>query len=155
MKNWLLLSVLLFAIAACTSQKKITNKALFHGIVGQKEKIVYSRVGLPTEINTANEGEKVLVYEVSERMMVGYSKSIKPAVTSQFDMDGQRDYDVDVWQIGDALSDAKSNTEYRTNKAFLKVYIDSTGTCTGFEQNLPKLQQEYYYDRLKKYIPEE
>jgi hypothetical protein len=70
-------------------------------------------------------------------------------------MDGQRDYDVDVWQIGDALSDAKSNTEYRTNKAFLKVYIDSTGTCTGFEQNLPKLQQEYYYDRLKKYIPEE
>lgn len=133
----------------------MTNKALYYGLVGQKENIIYSRIGMPSETYSSNEEQKVLVYEVSNNVMIGYSKNIKPAITPYIDYKGKRDYDVDIWQMADAQSDATGYAEYSLNTSALKVYIDNDGTCSWFEQNLPMLQQEYFYDRLKKYIPED
>ena len=131
------------------------NKAFYYGVVGQKEYVVYSRVGQPVTIHETEDGGKVLVYKVPKSVMTGQSKNIKPGITPFINSKGKREYDIDMVQISDAMSNAQDYSKYSLNTTALKIYINKNGICSRLEQNLPKLQQEYFYDRLKKYIPEE
>ena len=154
MKKIVLLPVLLFLITACSTQKKMINQAFYYGVMGQKENEVYARVGLPSKSYHTEDGGKVLVYEVPEIRMDGYSKNTEQGVTPRYNEKGKRVYDADMTKVVSAQSNAKLFSKYGTHMSNLCIYLDDEGICNRIDQNLPKVQLEYYYDRLKKYIPE-
>jgi len=154
MKKIIQLTICALLLGACSSLNKMTNEAFYHAVVGQTEKVVYARVGSPSKTYVTEDGGKVLVYEVPEKSFAGYSKNIQPALTRDFDDHGKPDYDVDIWQLTSAASDANKYAEYNMNITGMKIYFNKRGICTRVDQSLPKPQAEYYYHRLKKYVPE-
>lgn len=155
MKKLSLLPLILLFICACSGLKKMTNEAFYYGVVGQKEQNVYTRVGFPSSTYFADDGRKVLVYEIPEIEFKGYSKNIEPGIIPFIDYRGKRDYDVDIVRMTDAGSDARTFANYDSRMTDLKIYIDENGICNQVDHNLSKAQLNYFYDRLKRYIPED
>ena len=154
MKNLLTLALFLLFLAGCSGLEKMTNKAFYYAAVGQTEKEVYSRVGTPSRIETTTEGEKILVYEVPSKGMFKYPNKSQLSVKADPKLNGQK-YSWSVNPSVNTTTNAAEYQDYATNMTFLKIYLDKDGVCTRVEQNLQDPQLEFYYDRLKKYIPEE
>lgn len=155
MKNRKLLSLILLLLCACSGLKKMTNEAFYYGVVGQKEQDVYARVGFPSSTYFADDGRKVLVYEIPEIAFKSYSKNIEPGIIPSIDLRGKRDYNVDIRKVGEAGSDARTFAVYNPRMTDLKIYIDENGKCNQVDHNLSKAQLNYFYDRLKQYIPKD
>lgn len=154
MRNLLTLALFLLFLAGCSGLEKMTNKAFYYAAVGQTEKEVYSRVGTPSRIETSTEGDKILVYEVPSKGMFKYPNKSQVSVNPSPNPSGQK-YSWSVNPSVNTTTNAAEYQDYATNMTYLKIYLDKEGVCTRVEQNLQDPQLEFYYDRLKKYIPEE
>jgi len=155
MKKMIQLIICALLLGACSSLNKMTNEAFYHAVVGQTEKVVYARVGSPSNTYSEPEGEKILVYAIPIKGMYTYANTSKIKIGPQYNVkSGRQNYNVEIDESVNTSTNAPQYQVYQTNMTYLKIYLDRQGTCTKFEQNLMKPQLEYYYDRLKKYVPE-
>jgi hypothetical protein len=139
MKNLLFLLVLTILLNSCASTNKMANESIHNAIIGQNETIVCNRLGMPTRIEHASDGGKVMIYE-------HYSKGM--FLTPYRYKINYRD--------GIVLSGAKYSvtndpkyTIYQTNVSYLKVYLDKQGNAIRIEQTMPQEQLEIYHERFK------
>ena len=142
-------------LCSCSANKRLAEKAFYHALVGQNEMTIYSRLGAPTNVIATTDGGKLLKYEFYGKGLLiplshsgvaeeSYTATIKNKKTGA------------VYNIVTNPETAVSEySNYQTDIASLNVFIDKHGKCVNYEQNLPKEQLEYYYDQLRKYIPED
>jgi hypothetical protein len=44
---------------------------------------------------------------------------------------------------------------YQVDKSFLEIFLNKDGKCVRFQQDMTKSQLEQFYEKFKKYIPED
>jgi hypothetical protein len=139
MRNLLFLLVLPLLFGSCSTTEKLTNEAIHNAIVGQDEKIVCYRLGMPARTVPAPHGGKILIYEhYSKGMFLTPYKSkinYKDGIIL-----GGAEYRV--------TNDPKY-TIYATEVSYLKVYLDKQGKAVRIEHTLPQEQLEIYHERFK------
>ena len=132
----------------------MSNEAIHYAIVGQNEKMVYSRLGIPARILPTSDGGKKLIYEFHNRGMVTTPNKSKLTFNYSGDM---ADQDPHLnWQYSNV--NTKTNDDkyaiYQEDTSVLEVFLNKEGQCTRFQHNLSKMQLEPFYERFKKYIPQ-
>ncbi|NQU33602.1 MAG: hypothetical protein HQ521_10235 [Bacteroidetes bacterium] len=154
MKNLFFLLFMTILLNSCATTNKMTNEAIHHAIIGQNEKSIYSRVGIPTSIVPAPDGGKIMIYEYYSKGM--YTTPYKSKVTYNANRNLTGDREGLILRLGEntATNDPKY-TIYEKNVSYLKAYLDKQGNCVRFEQNLPKEQLEMYHERFKHYLPKD
>lgn len=151
----LLVIVLALSFSACTTPNKLANEAIYHAIVGENEKTVISRLGMPTNIIQQADGGKIMVYEhYTKGMFTTPYKSVITYNSSSKSLTGKSAGLAINSGVNTATNDP-SYTIHETNVVSLKVFFDKQGKCIRFEQDLPKEQLGIYQQRFEKYIPKE
>lgn len=70
----------------------MTNEAIFHAIVGQNEKIVFKRLGIPARIIQTPDDGKKLIYEIQSRGKVSTLNKSKLTFNYLRDMANQEQH---------------------------------------------------------------
>lgn len=155
MKNPMILLVLTIMFNSCTSINRLTNKAIFHAVAGQNENDIYSRLGMPTETQRTPDGGKKLIYELHSKGMVSNPNKSKLTFNYLGDMANQEPHlNWKYSTINTETNDPKYKI-YNVDKSFLELILNNDGKCVRFQQNMTKSQLEQFYERFKKYIPED
>ena len=155
MKNSLVLFVLTILFSSCATTNKMSNEAIHYAIVGQNERIVYKRLGVPARTSPNPDGGKILIYEYQSKGM--FTTPNKSKIT--FDYSGDmNDLDphtnLQFSSVNTETNDPKY-TIYETDVSYLKVFLNKQGNCDKIDHNLSKEQLEFYYKRFKQYIPKD
>ena len=145
--------MLTILFSSCTTLNKMTNKAIHYAIVGQNEKTIYSRVGIPKSIIPASDGGKILLYESYSKGMFTTPYKSKVTYSANKDLLGNREGVTFNSGANTETNDPKY-TIYQNDVSLLKVFMNKQGKCVRFEQNLTRNQLEMYYEQFKRYIPE-
>jgi len=151
MKKLPFLLVITILFTFCASSNKMANKAFYHALVGQDEMTVYSRLGAPTNIVTSWDGGKILIYEFYTKGMFVAPELGEPSRNS-WEFTNKKTgavYDIKTYSI----KNSSGNTSYQIDVNSLIVFLDKQGKCLRFEQDLPREKLEFYFERLKGYIP--
>lgn len=130
----------------------MANEAIYYSIVGQNEKIIRSRIGIPSSIVPAPDGGRIIIYESYIKGMFTTPYKSKVTYSAKRDLTGNREGFVYHSGVNKATNDPKY-TIYQTDVSYLKIYLNKQGDCIRFEQNLPRKQLEMFYEQFKKYIP--
>jgi hypothetical protein len=148
MKNLRFLVVLTILLNSCASTNKMENESIHNAIIGQNETIVCNRLGMPTRVEHARDGGKVMTYEYYSKGM--YLTPNKSAITYNItkNFGGDRQGWTYTSNVNTATNDPKF-TIYPTNVSYLKVYIDKQGNAIRLEQSMPQEQLEIYHERFK------
>lgn len=149
MKKMLFLLVITILLTFCATSNKMANKAFYHALIGQDETTVCSRLGAPTDIVTSSGGGKILIYEFYTKGM--FDMPEKGGAVKGFKLSNNKTgavYNVEIHPYD------KRYTSYQIDVTSLTVFFDQQGKCIHFEQDLPRERLEFYYERLKAYIPE-
>lgn len=149
MKNFLLVVVLTILINSCASTNKTTNSAINNAIIGQNEMLVLKRLGVPTRVEHARDGGKVMIYESTSKGMF-LTPYNKPSISynTNRDFTGKMQGLTYTSNVNTVVNDPKY-TIYPTNISYFKVYIDKQGNAVRIEQNMPQEQLEVYHERFK------
>ena len=139
MKNLLFLLVLTILLSSCASTNKMANESIHNAIIGQNETIVCKRLGMPTRVEHASDGGKIMIYEFYSKGMFLTPYKSKISYTRGIVLGGH-DYSV--------TNDPKY-TIYQRNVSYLKVYLDKQGNAVRLEQAMPQEQLEIYHERFK------
>jgi hypothetical protein len=152
MKKSQFILVIAILFTSCATTNKMANKAFYHALVGQNEMTVYSRLGAPTNIVTSGDGGRILIYEFYTKGMFVVPEVGEPTGNSLGFTDKKTGaiYDIKTY----SNNNSSSNISYLTDVNSLVVFIDQQGNCVRFEQDLPREKLEFYYNRLKGYIPQ-
>lgn len=155
MKKSLTLLMISVLFSFCSATNKMANKAFYHALVGQNEMTVCSRLGVPTTIIPILDGGKILIYEFYEKGMflISNSSNLADSPISLFSVNKKTGaiYDIKV----DPEAVKSQYTSYQGNVNNLMVFLDREGKCVRFEQYLPREKLEFYYQKLKDYIPKD
>ena len=148
------LVVICILFSLCNTPKKLANKAFHNALIGQNEMTIYSRIGMPTSTAKTFNGGKILMYEFFSMERFPTVNNFKP-----------EDYDrgISFTSKSGAFYEIPFKPEFKNRKNMtyqekvtsLMVFLDRHGKCIRFEHNLPKERLEFYYERLKAYIPED
>ncbi len=154
--KWVLLLCLPVAfLISCTTSSKLSSEAIRYAIVGQKMRVVGDRLGLPTKIINAPEGEKIMVYELRNRGSAYYQSQANASMPNVDTKPREsRALIIDPTASASSVPTTNNYTTYEV-AGFLKVYINKEGFCYKVEEKLTPGQMEEYYQRFKQYIPEE
>jgi hypothetical protein len=129
----------------------MANKAFYHALLGQNEMAIISRLGAPTNIVASLNGGKIFIYEY-------YTKGMFEMKGGGESIDGLEIFNNKTGAVYDIRlypeNSNSRNLSYQKNVNSLFVFLDPNGKCYRFEQDLPKEKLEFYYERLKTYIPE-
>ena len=151
--------MLTILLNSCFSTNKMANESIHNAIIGQDEMIVCNRLGMPTKVEYAGDGEKIIIYE-------HYSESLYPtpnnsAITynTAKNVEGNRPGLTFTSNVNTAANDSKyaiypRNASY-LKVSYLKVYLDKQGNAIKIEQNIPQEQLEIYHERFKHFLPKE
>jgi hypothetical protein len=134
----------------CATSYKMADKAFYHALVGQNVMTVYSRIGAPTNIGTSWDGGKIFIYEFYTKGMFVVPEVGEPTGNSLSFTDKKTGA---FYNIQTYYNNSSRNISYETDVNSLVVFFDKQGNCVRFEQDLPREKLEFYYDRLKGYIP--
>ena len=154
MKKMFLLIVPALLLSSCTSISKLTNLAIYHAIVGQNEKIINSRLGIPASISPSSDGGRIMIYESYTKGIFQTPYKSRVTYSPKMNLNGNREGFVFHSGVYTKTNDPKY-TIYQKDVSYIKVYLDKQGTCVRFEQNLPRKQMERYYEQFKHYIPKD
>ena len=152
MKDLLFFLIVIIFFSSCATINELGNEAIHHAIVGQNMKVVRDRLGLPTKIISAPDGEKRMLYEYQNMDLVHYSDQFNTNVPYAGYKPRKNSFYFNPY--------AKANNMiyenyYRVpeNKWLFKVFINKQGYCYKVYMNLSPEQLEQYYERFKHYIP--
>lgn len=154
MKNLLLFLILTILFISCATSNRMTNKAIHHAIIGQNEKTIYSRLGIPTRTIPSPDQGKIMIYEyyAKGKFTTPYNSSVN--YNSDMDLLGNREGFTFTSVVNTVTNDTKY-TIYDTNVSYLKIYLNNQKNCVKFEQNLPREQFEIFYENFKHYLPKD
>lgn len=147
MKKIPFLLVIILLLTFCATSNKMANQAFYHALIGQDETTVCSRLGAPTDIVNSSDGEKILIYQF-------YTKGMFDMPEKDGAFKGFAIYNKQTGAAYTAHPYNKRYTSYQLDVNSIVVFFDRQGKCIRFEQDLPRERLEYYYERLKVYIPE-
>lgn len=141
--------------SSCKSISRLSNEAIYHAVVGQKENIIYNRLGMPTKTQRTPDGGKELIYERHSKGMVSNPNKSKLTFNYSGDMANQEPHL--NWKFSSINTDtnAPEYKIYQVETSFLEVFLNNEGQCVGFQHNLTKEQMEMLYEQFKKFIPED
>ena len=151
MKNLIFLLVLTILLNSCASTNKMANESIHNAIVGQNEMIVFERLGVPTRVEHARDGGKVMIYESYSKGMYLTPYKSKVTYNANKDIVGNREGFTFTSGVNTVTNDPKY-TIYEKNISYLKVFLDKQGICVRFEQNMSKEQLEIYHERFKHFL---
>lgn len=148
MRNLLFLLVLPLLLNSCATTDKMTNEAIHNAIIGQDEKMVCYRLGMPARTVPAPHGGKILIYEhYSKGMFLTPNKS-SITYNANKNLTGDREGWTYTYNVNTAANDSKY-TIYPTEVSYFKVYLDKQGKAVRIEHTLPREQLEIYQERFK------
>ena len=154
MKNVPILFVLTFLIFGCSSSSKLANNSIYYALVGQNEKTIYKRLGVPSQTELNPNGGKTLTYEYLSKGMFETPYKSNITYNSKVSPDGNRQGWTYTSNVNTAANEAKY-TNHKTDVSWLKVFLDKDGNCSKVNHNLSKEQLEMFYAQFKTYLPEE
>jgi hypothetical protein len=154
MRNLLFLLVLSLLLNSCATADKMTNEAIHNAIIGQDEKMVCYRLGMPARTVPATNGGKIMIYEHYSKGMflTPYKSSI--TYNANKNLMGESEGWTYTNNVNTAANDPKY-TIYPTEVYYLKVYLDKQGKAVRLEHTLPKEQLEIYHERFKHFSPKD
>ena len=152
MKNVPILFVLTFLIFGCSSSSKLANNSIYYALVGQNEKTIYKRLGIPSQTESNPDGGKTMVYEFHSTGMFETPYKSNITYRAEAGPDGQRKGWTYTTNVNTAANDPKY-TIHQTNMSWLKVFLDKEGKCTKVDHNLSKERLEMFYEQFKIYVP--
>jgi hypothetical protein len=155
MKNPLVFILLTIMFSSCISVNRLSNEAIYHAVVGQDEHIIFNRLGMPTETQRTPDGGKKLIYELHSKGMVSNPNKSKLTFNRSGDMANQDPHlNWKYSTVNTETNDPKYKI-YQIDKSFLELFLNNDGQCVSFQQNMTNPQLKHFYERFKKYIPED
>ena len=155
MKNPMIFIVLTFIFSSCTSINRLSNKAIYQAVVGQNENVIYNRLGMPTETQRTPDGGKKLIYELHSKGMVSNPNKSKLTFNYSGNMANQEPHLNWKYSTINTVTNDPKYKIHQIDKSFLEIFLNKDGECIRFQQNMTKSQLEQFYERFKKYIPED
>ncbi|MDX8338811.1 hypothetical protein SLH46_06440 [Draconibacterium sp. IB214405] len=145
--------VVITVVFSCSTSGKLTEEAFKYALIGQTEMDNYARLGQPNHTLDWSKGGKVFVYEFYSKGMYETPNTSKITYNPTIDMSGNRE-GLTFRSINTTTNDPAYKV-YGTNISSLKVFFDNTGKSIRFEQKLSREQQEMFYEKFKRYLPQE